>query len=62
MLYEDIQMSGSLDVTGSFIVPLGTSSVTASYEKGRMMIEKDTGLLYVWTGSWEVIEETTSVS
>lgn len=48
-------MSGSLDVTGSFIVPFGTSSVSASYEKGRMMIEKDSGLLYVWTGSWKVI-------
>ena len=55
MIYENIEMSGSLDVTGSFIVPFGTSSVTASYEKGRMMFEKDSGLLYVWTGSWEVI-------
>lgn len=48
-------MSGSLDVTGSFIVPFGTSSVTASYEKGRMMIEKDSGRLFVWTGSWSTI-------
>ena len=55
MLYENIEMSGSLDVTGSFIVPLGTSSVSASYEKGRMMIEKDSGRLFVWTGSWATI-------
>lgn len=55
MEFESIEMSGSLDITGSFIVPFGTSSVTASYEKGRMMIEKDSGLVYVWTGSWKVI-------
>ena len=55
MLYENIEMSGSLEVTGSFIVPLGTSSVSASYEKGRMMIEKDSGRLFVWTGSWATI-------
>ena len=55
MIYDNIEISGSLDVTGSFLVPVGTSSVTGSYEKGRMMLEKDSGLLYVWTGSWKVI-------
>jgi len=55
MIYDNIEISGSLDVTGSFLVPFGTSSVTGSYEKGRMMLEKDSGLLYVWTGSWKVI-------
>jgi len=55
MLYENIEMSGSLDVTGSFIVPFGTSSVTGSYEKGRMMIEKESGLVYIWTGSWKAM-------
>ena len=55
MLYENIEMSGSLEVTGSFIVPFGTSSVTGSYEKGRMMLEKDSGRLFVWTGSWATI-------
>ena len=54
MLYEDIQMSGSLDVTGSFVVPIGTTASASEYT-GSLVYDSTDKKLYVWTGSWGVV-------
>lgn len=54
MLYEDIQMSGSLDVTGSFVVPIGATASAGEYT-GSLVYDSTDKKLYVWTGSWAII-------
>ena len=54
MLYEDIQMSGSLDITGSFAVPIGTTASAGEYT-GSLVYDSTHKKLYVWTGSWGVV-------
>ena len=54
MLYEDIQMSGSLDITGSFVVPIGTTASAGEYT-GSLVYDSTDKKLYVWSGSWGIV-------
>jgi hypothetical protein len=56
MIYENIELSGSLDVSGSFIVPHGpTSQLPSNPTLGNLFYDTTDNILYEWTGSWAVI-------
>lgn len=63
MKYEDIELSGSLDISGSFQVPYGLTAQmedTSSIVSGTMFYNTESGSLYVWEGEWQIIGAQTS--
>ena len=56
MIYENVELSGSLDISGSFQVPYGVSgSEPTSPSSGSLFFNTTDEGLYVWEGSWEIV-------
>lgn len=58
MIYENVELSGSLDISGSFQVPFGLTAQmedTSSIVSGTMFYNTESGSLYVWEGEWQVM-------
>ena len=56
MIYENVELSGSLDISGSFQVPYGISgSEPNSPSSGSLFFNTTDEKLYVWEGSWEIV-------
>jgi len=56
MIHEDITLSGSLNISGSFIIPYGVSGYEPSSPlSGSLFFNTTNKLLYVWNGSWEIV-------
>jgi len=56
MIYENVELSGSLDISGSFQVPYGVSgSEPTSPSSGSLFFNTTDEKLYVWEGSWEIV-------
>ena len=56
MIYENVELSGSLDISGSFQVPYGVSgSEPTSPSSGSLFLNTTDEKLYVWEGSWEIV-------
>jgi len=56
MIYENVELSGSLDISGSFQVPHGVSgSEPTSPSSGSLFFNTTDETLYVWEGSWEIV-------
>jgi len=56
MTYENVELSGSLDISGSFQVPYGVSgSKPTSPSSGSLFFDTTDELLYVWEGEWQVV-------
>jgi len=63
MIFQGIDVSGSFDVTGSFVTAKGdTFPLTASSVQGDMFFHTTNDLMYVFTtsGSWKPIGDITS--
>lgn len=56
MIYENVELSGSLNISGSFQVPYGVSgSEPTSPSYGSLFFNTTDEKLYVWEGSWEIV-------
>jgi len=56
MIYENVELTGSLDISGSFQVPFGVSgSEPTSPSSGSLFFNTTNERLYVWEGSWEIV-------
>ena len=56
MKYEDIELSGSLEISGSFQVPYGISgSQESSPSSGSLFFNTTDEKLYVFEGEWEIV-------
>ena len=65
MIFQGVDVSGSFDITGSFIAPKGAAfPLTASSVQGDMFFHTTFDTLYVFTnsGSWTPIGDITSSS
>ena len=63
MIFQGVDVSGSFDVTGSFITPKGAAfPLTASSVQGDMFFHTTNDTMYVFTtsGSWTPIGDITS--
>jgi hypothetical protein len=56
MRYEDIELTGSLNITGSFNVPYGVSGSNPSNPKsGSLFFNTTDNVLEEWNGNWRTI-------
>jgi hypothetical protein len=56
MIHENIELTGSLDISGSFIVPYGTTSQRPSSPiSGSLFYDTDENILFVYEGDWEAV-------
>jgi hypothetical protein len=56
MIHENIQLSGSLHISGTLQVPYGESGTEpTSPSSGSLFFNTTDKLLYIWEGSWEVV-------
>lgn len=56
MKYENIELTGSLDISGSFIAPYGTTSQRPSSPiSGSLFYDTTEDKLYVYEGDWEIV-------
>ena len=63
MIFQGINVSGSMNVTGSFVVPKGTvNPATASSNQGDLFFNTVTDKLIVFTtsGSWKPVGDVSS--
>ena len=65
MIFQGIDVSGSFDITGSFVAPKGAAfPLTASSTQGDVFFHTTNDLMYVFTdsGSWTPIGDITASS
>ena len=58
MRYNDAEHTGSLDISGSWIVPNGTTGSIANPVSGSLLFDTKTDKLLIYLGKWETVTTT----